>query len=109
MFDEDFFADGDDVSEEDEDDCCEYGCGEFCSDPQTRDMGLCTTECTAYLCSIEADADGGTSSWKCDDCGCTNLTPCIGELGRVCHWVRKNLCSFCHEKRLQDKEAKKPE
>lgn len=53
----------DDINEQDywEDECddegsCEYGVSEFCCDPQTRDMGLCTTECVAYLDAVEADA-----------------------------------------------------
>ena len=32
--------------------CCPYGF-EFCEDPETRDMNLCTTECRLYLESIE--------------------------------------------------------
>ncbi len=80
---------------------CDYGCSEFCEDPQTKDAGLCTTECQVYLCSVEADADGGTDGWECDDCGCTNSTPCISGDGQTCHWVRKNLCSSCAEKRRQ--------
>lgn len=31
---------------------CPYGF-EFCTDPQIRDMNLCTTECSTYLDSIE--------------------------------------------------------
>ncbi len=76
---------------------CDYDCSEFCEEPQKKDAGLCTTDCQAYLCSVEADADGGTSGWVCDDCGCTDSTPCPGG----CHWVRKNLCSSCAEKRRQ--------
>lgn len=37
--------------EEDAD--CIYGF-ELCEDPETRDMGLCTTECRLYLESIDA-------------------------------------------------------
>jgi hypothetical protein len=73
---------------------CDYGCGEYCAEPQTKEMGLCTTECQAYLCSVEAEADGGTWGWKCAVCGCTDTTPCPGG----CSWVRKNLCSACAEK-----------
>jgi hypothetical protein len=101
MFDEEGWEEEDGWGEEDSDDGCDYGCGEFCSEPGTKDAGLCTTECQAYLCSVEADADGGTSGWKCDDCGCTDGTPCVGSLGQTCHWVRKNLCSSCAEKRRQ--------
>ena len=31
---------------------CDYGF-EFCSDPVTKKLGLCTTECQAYLESLE--------------------------------------------------------
>lgn len=31
---------------------CDYGFG-FCSDPETRSMGLCTTECSAYMDVVE--------------------------------------------------------
>lgn len=31
---------------------CDYGFG-FCSDPETKGMGLCTTECSVYLESVE--------------------------------------------------------
>ena len=37
----------------DEDEDCPYGF-EFCSDPETRDMGLCTTECNDYMKEVEA-------------------------------------------------------
>jgi hypothetical protein len=33
----------------------------------------------------------GTSTWKCEVCGCTDQHACPGG----CHWVRKNLCSKC--------------
>jgi hypothetical protein len=92
--------------EDDEsDNGCDYGVGEFCEDPQTKDAGLCTTECQPYLCSIEAIADQGTSTWKCHVCGCTDTTPCTkylpGAAIETCHWVRKNLCSECAEKQKQ--------
>jgi hypothetical protein len=35
---------------------CDYGVCEFCSDPETRENGLCTTECVTYLEAVEADA-----------------------------------------------------
>ena len=31
---------------------CDYGF-EFCSDPQIKAMGLCTTECSEYLEAIK--------------------------------------------------------
>lgn len=34
---------------------CPYGF-EFCEDPFTRDMSLCTTECKLYLDSLKAEA-----------------------------------------------------
>ncbi len=81
--------------EVDQESSCDYGCSEFCEDPQTKDMGACTTECDAYLCSVEAEADGGTSTWKCTECGCTDLNACAGG----CSWKRKNLCSQCAAKK----------
>ena len=39
---------------EDEDPGCDYGL-EFCEDPQTRELGLCTTECAAYFKMVEAE------------------------------------------------------
>jgi len=36
-----------------EEDSCDYGVSEPCSDPQTKSMGLCTTECAAYLDSVK--------------------------------------------------------
>lgn len=91
---------GIDVDDENENGC-DYGVTEFCVEPQTKDLGICTTECSAYLCAVEAEADGGTASWKCTGCGCTDLTPCPGG----CHWVRKNLCSKCAEKQKQQAQA----
>jgi len=35
---------------------CDYGVSEFCSDPQTKDCGLCTTECATYLDSVKEKA-----------------------------------------------------
>ena len=80
-------------------DLCDYGF-EFCEDPQTKEAGLCTTDCQQYLCGVESDADGGTSTWKCQVCGCTDSTPCIGG----CSWVRKNLCSACAQKQKEEEE-----
>jgi len=34
---------------------CDYGVSEYCSDPQTKEMGLCTTECADYLRSVEEE------------------------------------------------------
>lgn len=31
---------------------CDYGC-EFCTDPETKRMGLCTTECNDYIAACE--------------------------------------------------------
>ena len=39
-----------------EDANCLYGF-EFCSDPQTRDMGICTTECEEYLDSVSQELE----------------------------------------------------
>jgi hypothetical protein len=80
-----------------EDISCDFGCTEFCTEPQTKELGLCTTDCQIYLCCVEADADGGTGLWVCSECGCTDTKPCPGG----CHWVRKNLCSKCAEKPKQ--------
>lgn len=81
---------------------CDYGCSEFCEDPQTRENGACTIECQTYLLAVEEKADNGTSSWKCTGCGCTDTNPCVknspGVALETCHWVRKNLCSSCVEK-----------
>lgn len=50
------------MSEEWEEDCsgeedeglyCDYDVCEFCEDPQTKSLGLCTTECNAYLSSCK--------------------------------------------------------
>lgn len=40
---------------EEEEDFCDYGVSEFCSDPQTKSLGLCTTECQGYLQSVKED------------------------------------------------------
>jgi hypothetical protein len=32
---------------------CDYG-AEFCEDPQTKSMGLCTTECHLYFDMVKA-------------------------------------------------------
>ncbi len=34
---------------------CDYDVSEFCEDPQCKGMGLCTTECKAYLDACERD------------------------------------------------------
>lgn len=38
---------------------CDYG-AEFCEDPQTKVMGLCTTECSLYFEMVKAmvEAEG---------------------------------------------------
>lgn len=44
-----------DNCEEDPMECnCPYGF-EFCDDPQTRELGLCTTECAAYFRAVEEE------------------------------------------------------
>lgn len=48
-YDEDLCGDG-----------CPYGF-EFCSDPQTRELGLCTTECSDYMREVEAQAKETTT------------------------------------------------
>ena len=93
--------------EEDDGACCDYCVTEFCSEPQTKEAGLCTTECQEYLLAVEAKADNGTSTWKCTGCGCTDTNPCVkylpGAAIETCHWVRKNLCSKCAEKQGRGK------
>ena len=32
---------------------CDYGISEFCEEPETKAMGLCTTECALYLSAVE--------------------------------------------------------
>ena len=68
---------GDDLGEfvDDEDfSSCDYG-AEFCEDPQTRAMGLCTTECRTYFQMVrEQDEEVGwqkvlRSEGKCGSCG----------------------------------------
>jgi hypothetical protein len=44
-----FEEDEDWADEVTEEGSCNYGVSEICSDPQTKDLGLCTTECQAYL------------------------------------------------------------
>lgn len=39
---------------------CDYGVCEFCEDPQTKELGLCTTECAAYLAAVAADTNKKT-------------------------------------------------
>jgi hypothetical protein len=34
---------------------CDYGVSEPCCDPQTKEMGLCTTDCAAYLEAVKRD------------------------------------------------------
>jgi hypothetical protein len=97
--------------EEEEDDgaCCDYGVTEFCSEPQTKEAGLCTTECQEYFLAVEMKTDDGTSTWKCTGCGCTDTNPCVkylpGAAIETCHWVRKNLCSTCAQKQKQQAQA----
>ena len=31
----------------------------------------------------------------CRVCGCTDLEPCVDDVGRPCAWVDADLCSFC--------------
>lgn len=47
----DDYADPEVYMDELEEDCY-YGF-EFCSDPETKAMGLCTTECSLYLEALE--------------------------------------------------------
>lgn len=53
MSDEDY--ESEDMYWEEEAQCCFYGF-EFCIDPETRDMGLCTTDCDLYLESLEEES-----------------------------------------------------
>lgn len=39
-----------------EDEGCPYGF-EFCEDPHTRDLNLCTTECRLYLNSVAKETE----------------------------------------------------
>jgi hypothetical protein len=32
---------------------------------------------------------------QCQQCGCTNSTPCIDDRGQPCHWAGPSLCSAC--------------
>jgi translation elongation factor EF-1alpha len=34
---------------------CDYGVCEFCSNPQIKEMGLCTTDCLEYRKFIEEE------------------------------------------------------
>lgn len=52
MEDEDWGSD-----EEDEGLYCDYDVGEFCEEPHTKSMGLCTTECKAYLDACKEEAN----------------------------------------------------
>ena len=53
--DEEDYEDLDPLDLED-DSSCDYGVCEPCCDPWTKEMGLCTTECAAYLKAVEEDA-----------------------------------------------------
>jgi transcription elongation factor Elf1 len=33
----------------------------------------------------------------CRVCGCTDVDPCITDLGETCAWVEPDLCNFCAE------------
>jgi len=46
--------------QEDEEGCA-YGF-EFCDDPETRGLGLCTTECKTYLDSLKEEDNGRAST-----------------------------------------------
>lgn len=44
------------IEEEAEDEgSCDYGVSDPCSDPGTKELGLCTTECQAYLKAVERE------------------------------------------------------
>jgi len=34
---------------------------------------------------------------KCRVCGCTDVMPCIDDLGQACAWAGPDLCSACAE------------
>jgi len=76
---------------EEEDEGCDYGVSDPCSEPYTRAEGLCTTECNDYLDACESE------DWTCLICGCTNNTPCTNAIGETCTWVLPNLCSACFD------------
>lgn len=42
------------LDEDPQEEDCPYSF-EFCEDPQTREMGLCATECSLYMNSVEED------------------------------------------------------
>jgi len=44
--------------EEEEMMSCDYG-AEFCEDPLTKEMGLCTTECNLYFDMVKDQGFGG--------------------------------------------------
>lgn len=54
---------------------CDYGCSEFCENPGTRALGLCTTDCRTYMETVEGQTQ--ESGWllairtegKCGACG----------------------------------------
>lgn len=51
-------SDWEDYAEEIEEDPVEADCPygfEFCEDPQTRDLDLCTTDCSLYMKSVEEE------------------------------------------------------
>lgn len=33
----------------------------------------------------------------CRVCGCTDISPCIGDFGECCYWTKADLCSACDE------------
>ena len=39
--------------------------------------------------------------WACRQCGCTDIdcSGCIKRTGEPCHWVERDLCSACADKR----------
>jgi hypothetical protein len=55
MSEDEWVEEGDDEWEDEL--SCDYGVCEFCSDPQTKAMGLCTTECAEYLKSLKEVED----------------------------------------------------
>jgi len=53
---EEWCEDVDDIEAQMEDEQgCDYGVSELCSEPDTKDMGLCTTECRAYMDSVKKE------------------------------------------------------
>ena len=38
-------------------------------------------------------------------CECSELEPCMTETGMTCHWIARDLCSFCAPVSGEDNES----